>query len=207
MKDSLYTLAYAAILGAVCAVFLTGAGWVTKKRREDNKLAEEVRNILGVLNAPFESDASSEQLVDQFEQFVKESKLGDRRLFSYTEPGGDEPVRAVEFHGPGLWGPIKGFLSLESDGKTIRGITFHEQEETPGLGGEIASEGFRAQFKGKSIESPDGTPGMRILRGRRASDVNEVDGISGATMTCQKVEAMLKSLIEQIVEERRSHGQ
>jgi Na+-transporting NADH:ubiquinone oxidoreductase subunit NqrC len=39
------------------------------------------------------------------------------------------------------------------------------------------------------------------LKGRKASVQNEVDGITGATMTCEKVEGMLNGLIERIVKE------
>jgi Na+-transporting NADH:ubiquinone oxidoreductase subunit C len=108
---------------------------------------------------------------------------------------------AVPFAGDGLWGPIRGFLALEADRRTIRGIAFHEQEETPGLGGEIAGEAFRAQFRGKRIVAADGTPGIVIRRGKGAQAVNEVDGITGATMTCEKVQAMLNRLIARIAKE------
>ena len=84
--------------------------------------------------------------------------------------------------------------------KTIRGLTFHEQEETPGLGAEITSEAFRDQFKGKPLVNPEGKPGIRIRVG--ASGPNEVDGITGATMTCDKVEALLNMTIEKVVAER-----
>ena len=100
-----------------------------------------------------------------------------------------------------MWGPIRGFLALEADMRTIRGVTFHEQEETPGLGGEIASVWFQEQFKGKVIELPDGERGIHIRRGGGASGPNEVDAITGATMTSKKVEVMLNAVIERILRE------
>ncbi len=113
---------------------------------------------------------------------------------------------AVPFAGQGLWGPIRGFLALDPDMKTVRGITFYEQEETPGLGGEIASSWFREQFKGKSIASSEGKPGIHIRRGGGASGANEVDAITGATMTCNKLEAIINAVIGQIIEGRAKHG-
>ena len=113
---------------------------------------------------------------------------------------------AVPFAGPGLWGPVEGFLALESDMRTIRGITFHKQEETPGLGGEIASASFTRQFEGKSIVDESGRPGIRILRAGAAppesKGANEVDGITGATTTCEKVQAMLNEIIARIARAR-----
>lgn len=204
MKGSAYTLAYAAILGAVCALLLTGVSRLTARYRDANARAEEIRNILTVLEVPFSPTSSSQQLLRLFEAKVQEETRGDTTFFIYSEPGEAESVQAVAVRlaGSGVWGPMKGFLSLEPDVKTIRGITFYEHEETPGLGGEIQSRWFRKQFRGKSIEDAAGKPGIRIQRGRRASAANEVDGISGATLTSSRVETMLNDAIERIAQKR-----
>ena len=81
--------------------------------------------------------------------------------------------------------------------KTIRGLTFYEQQETAGLGGKIVEKGFRDQFAGMSIEDKDGNPGI-IISSSGDPAPNKVDGISGATMTCDKVQMMLNELIEKI---------
>jgi Na+-transporting NADH:ubiquinone oxidoreductase subunit C len=202
MKGSAYTLAYAAILGAVCALLLTGASQLTAPYRDANARAEEIRNILSVLEIPFSPSFSSRELLTLFEAKVREEKQDGTRFFIYSEPGEGQAVQAVAVRltGSGVWGPIKGFLSLEPDVKTIRGITFYEHEETPGLGGEIESGWFRNQFRGKSIHDAAGKPGIRIQRGRRASAANEVDGISGATLTSAKVEMMLNDAIKRIAQ-------
>jgi len=86
--------------------------------------------------------------------------------------------------------------------KTIRGITFYEQEETPGLGGDIVTEGFRKRFVGKTIHDKDDNMGIVICKPGTAKEQNEIDGITGATMTCDKVQAMLNEVIKSIVEEK-----
>jgi len=208
MKDSLYTLGYAAVLGIVCAALLTGASRFTEPYRKANEQAEEIRNILAVLDPTFDKKQkrSSQDLVDLYKANVRERTLGELDLYEFV-PDGKGPVRsvAVPVEGPGLWGPIEGFLSLDPDMTVIRGITFHRQEETPGLGGEIGSDWFAAQFKGKRIVSPDGRPGMKIVRD--ATRPNEVDAITGATMTCNKVEAMLNDTIDRVVKEAGGHGE
>ena len=205
MKGNLYTLAYAAVMGTVCALLLTGAGMLTAPYREANAKAEEVRNILAVLEVPFNSRSSSNELLGVFEENVRKEEFGELEAYVFETQGQVQAV-AIPFFGPGLWGPIEGFLSLESDMQTIRSVTFYKQEETPGLGGEIASDGFRSQFRGKSMVSPNGKVGIRITRGGGASGPSEVDGISGATMTCEKVEAMLNKAIVRIVKERGRDG-
>jgi Na+-transporting NADH:ubiquinone oxidoreductase subunit C len=107
----------------------------------------------------------------------------------------------------GLWGVIKGVLALQPDLQTIKGISFYQQEETPGLGGEIGSEWFAKQFVGKRILSGSGAPGFRVLRPGASPGPNEVDGISGATMTSNRVQLMLDSLSKAIEKERSAYVQ
>lgn len=207
MKDSLYTLFYAAAMATVCALLLASVGQFTAPYRQANAKAEEVRNILAVLQVPFEPRASSQELVEIFEKNIREQERGNLTLYVLTSEEGTEEAVAVPFAGTGLWGPIKGFLALEADMRTIRGVTFYEQEETPGLGGEIAAPRFRNQFKGKVIEDETGAPGIRILRGGGTLKQNEVDAITGATMTSERVEQMINAAIEQVLKDRVEHVQ
>ncbi len=201
MKGNAYTLIYAFVLGTVCALLLTAMSEFTKPYREDNAKAEKNFNILNVLGVPFEEGASPEDLVAIFEENVKEKKSGDVSLYEYAPGGGKVVAAALPFAGPGLWGPIKGFLALEPDMRTIKGVTFYEQEETPGLGGEIVTEGFRSLFVGKSIIDKAGKAGITIKAGGGKLK-NGVDAISGATMTCDKVQEMINEAVVKIVESK-----
>jgi Na+-transporting NADH:ubiquinone oxidoreductase subunit C len=199
VKGSLYALIYAAVLGSVCALLLTAAAEVTAPYRQANAEAEEILNILVVLDVNLPPDTSAKQMKELFNNNIREELQNDVESYVRFQPDAKEKILAVAYHfsGPGLWGPIKGFLALEPDMKTIRGLTFYEQEETPGLGGEIASSWFRKQFVGKSIADERGNPGIIISSSGEAAP-NKVDGISGATMTCDKVQIMLNELIEKI---------
>ncbi len=200
MKDSIYTLLYAAVMGTVCAGLLTGVGSLVAPYREANARAEEVRTILGVLEIPFDAESSSQEQVEAFDRNVISEEREGLTIYFYVKGGSAKKAEAaaLPFAGQGLWGPIEGFLALEPDMKTIRGVTFHKQEETPGLGGEIGSAWFQDQFKGRSIEDARGKPGIRIRRQGGAEAPNEVDGITGATMTCARVEKMLNAVIERV---------
>jgi Na+-transporting NADH:ubiquinone oxidoreductase subunit C len=200
MKASLYTVFYAVALGVVCAAALTGAGRFTEPYRKANAEAEEVRHILGVLEIPFDRSAPPRELLEVSGKYVRTEERGgiERHVYAHPETGETRAV-AVPLAGPGLWGPIRGFLALEPDMETVRGVTFHEQEETPGLGGEISSESFLSQFEGKSIRGPEGGAGLRIVPDG-ADAANEVDAISGATMTCDKVQAILNAAIRALAD-------
>ena len=202
MKGSAYTICFAAVLGTTCALLLTAAAGFTKPYRDANKEAEEARNILLALNVPGAGEATSKEVLTLREEKVKEIPRGDIKTYTYSPGGANAKPEAVaiRFAGPGLWAPIKGFLAMDPELTKIKGISFYEQEETPGLGGEIVQGWFLARFMGLSIRDAAGNPGIIIGAGENAP--NRVDGISGATMTCDKVQAMLNEAIKSIVEEK-----
>lgn len=196
MKANLYTLIYAFVLGTACALLLTAMAEFTAPYKAANAEAEKVKNILAVLDVPFEESALPAELLAIFEANVKEQQRGDVSLYEYAPDGGEVVAAALPFEGPGLWGPIKGFLAFEPDMRTIKGVTFYEQEETPGLGGEIVTEGFRSLFAGKKIIDKNGI----VIKASSGKLENGIDAISGATMTCDKVQDMINEAVVKIVE-------
>jgi len=201
VKGSVYTLVYAAALGTVCAAVLTFAATFTKPYQEANREAEEAKNILLALNVPGADSATREEVLTLRNEKVQEIERGDIMTYVYSPGGANARPEAVaiRFAGPGLWGPVKGFLAMNPDLTKILAITFYEQEETPGLGGEIVKDWFRQRFIDLAIRGADGKPGIIIGAGDDAP--NRVDGISGATMTCDKVQQMLNEAIKSIVKE------
>jgi Na+-transporting NADH:ubiquinone oxidoreductase subunit C len=200
LKNNIYTLFFAATLGIVCAALLTATAEFTEPYKRNNEKAEMISNVLGILKVSVETDATAAELIEIFEANVFEEEKGELTVYSYR-PAGQADVEAVAFpfSGPGLWAAIEGFLALESDMKTIRGISFYKQEETPGLGGEIGADWFQSQFIGKSIADQSGKAG--IIINKADAGQNQVDGITGATMTCDKVEEMLNNVIDKISKE------
>jgi len=203
VKGSAYTVGCAAAIALVASVVLTAAGRVTEPYRVANAKAEKVRTVMSVLGVPFDSAASAEELLATFAKNVREEQKGGIAYYVYSPADSPGEVKSVafRFQGAGLWGPIEGFLALEPDFRTIRGLAFYRQEETPGLGGEISSQSFRDQFRGKKIVQPDGKPGIAIVKPGMAKGPNEVDGISGATMTGEKVEQIINQTIDAIIKE------
>jgi Na+-transporting NADH:ubiquinone oxidoreductase subunit C len=201
LKDNLYTIGFAGGFSMICALLLTAAATVTAPYRENNARIEEVLNILTALNVPVQEGDSAARLLDQFQQNVREETRGAIRLYVYAAPEAPQQPKAlaVRFTGPGLWGPIQGFLAVEPDGKKIRALTFSHQEETPGLGGEIAAPWFRAQFVGKEF-AREGKP-IRIRPPGAELGANEVHAITGATMTCDKLEAIINGILTEFIEE------
>ncbi|HEX6260190.1 MAG TPA: Na(+)-translocating NADH-quinone reductase subunit C [Woeseiaceae bacterium] len=99
-------------------------------------------------------------------------------------------------YGSGLWSTMYGYLALEGDAKTIAGLRFYEHAETPGLGDQVDSPRWLAQWRGKKAFGPDGQPRIEVIRGT-VSDQDggsaefQVDGLSGATLTSRAVTNLL----------------
>lgn len=209
MKADARVAWFAAVFGTICALILTAAGRFAAPYRTANEKAEEMRNYLSALGVPFKAEAAPNELIEVFNRNVRVSTNGALTLYAYVPADAPAPRGyAVPFVGMGLWAPIKGVMALEPDLQTIRGLRFYQQEETPGLGGDIGTDAYVARFKGKKIVAPDGKPGFRLVRPGNPVDDNAVDAISGATMTCDRVQEILRVTAVKVAEERTSrHGQ
>lgn len=102
----------------------------------------------------------------------------------------------IMVYGKGLWSTLYGFLSVKSDGRTVQGLTFYQHGETPGLGGKVDNEDWKQQWNGKKLYGQSGDVLISVIKG----DVDpadedaeyKVDGLSGATMTTNGVDNLIK---------------
>ena len=98
-------------------------------------------------------------------------------------------------YGSGLWSTMYGYLALEPDGQTVRGLRFYEHAETPGLGDQVEKSAWRAQWPGKQLFGDDGEPRIEVIRGQvqpGAAAIHQVDGLAGATLTGRGVSNLLR---------------
>lgn len=103
----------------------------------------------------------------------------------------------IPCYGAGLWGPIWGYIAISSDINTLVGANFGHKGETPGLGAEIATPKFSEQFVGKKLYKDDALVGIAIVKGGADPDsANEVDAISGGTITSQALEKTIRMWIK-----------
>ena len=87
MKDNLYTLFYALILGVVCATILTAASTYCKPRQEANAEAEKTWNILNVLGVDFDKKSTAQDLLKLADEVVTEKTADNLTLYEYRESG------------------------------------------------------------------------------------------------------------------------
>jgi Na+-transporting NADH:ubiquinone oxidoreductase subunit C len=105
----------------------------------------------------------------------------------------DQIVIAVE--GLGMWGTIYGFLSLDRDTNTVRGLTYYDQKETPGLGGEIGNPKWQALWRGRKAFDDQWNARIMVIKGQAGTpetDPLRVDGLSGATVTSNAITRLMQ---------------
>lgn len=102
----------------------------------------------------------------------------------------------LPIHGYGLWSTLYGFIALRGDGNTVSGITFYEQQETAGLGGEVDNPAWKALWPGKQIYDADHKVALKVIKGtvdkRSPNAKHQVDGLSGATITSRGVQNLIR---------------
>ena len=69
-------------------------------------------------------------------------------------------------------------------------MTYYKHGETPGLGGEVDNPVWKAKWRGKKAFDDDWNVIVEVVKGPEAD--NEVDALSGATITSRGVTNMLK---------------
>lgn len=214
-----YTYLFATILVVVVAVLLSSLFIALKPFQDANIVQEKRQDILksiGILVERSESEAAfkkyiTNSVVIQNGEVVSEdaelafnidmakavkNPVANRQVPLYIADKEGETFYILPMRGAGLWGPIWGYMAVKSDGKTVAGATFGHKGETPGLGAEIATEQFQAQFPGKEII--DGSEFMSISVVKPGKNVNpesEVDGISGGTITSTGVDKMIRDCL------------
>ncbi|MEM7412760.1 MAG: Na(+)-translocating NADH-quinone reductase subunit C [Myxococcota bacterium] len=108
----------------------------------------------------------------------------------------DGQIKTLVFpvEGKGLWSTLYGFLALESDARTVAGITFYEHGETPGLGGEVDNPRWKALWKGRKAFDEQWQVALKVKKGAAGpveADPYQVDGLSGATITSRGVSGLV----------------
>ncbi|MGB2139439.1 MAG: Na(+)-translocating NADH-quinone reductase subunit C [Psychrobacter sp.] len=113
------------------------------------------------------------------------------KVYVKNDDAGNPEMVVLPIQGYGLWGTIYGFLTLESDMNTIKGISFYEHKETPGLGARIEEPEWRAQWSGIHSYDENGEVATGVTKAGNPKE-NWVDGISGATLTGRGVSNMIQ---------------
>ncbi|MBR6550071.1 MAG: NADH:ubiquinone reductase (Na(+)-transporting) subunit C [Paludibacteraceae bacterium] len=196
-NSNVYTIVYASIIVVIVAVLLALVSQVLSPRQEANRLLDQQKQILVALNQNYDNTDPAALYLSLVNDTID---VNGAPVFVANIEGNTKYV--LKLHGAGLWGGIGGYLALDADKNTIYGVNFNHESETPGLGAEIVTEKFRTQFFGKHIRNAAGeVVSVAVLKaGKMAEGQEQVDALSGATITCDGVSTMIATNLAEYAE-------
>jgi Na+-transporting NADH:ubiquinone oxidoreductase subunit C len=179
-----YPIVFMFIATLFFSAILIVFGSITRQRVQDNERIAFERAVLEALPIDLPERASPPTIHTMYLEYIKEASDASAGALRYIE--NDSLIAyALNLEGPGFWAQIKGVIGIAADKKTITGISFYEQNETPGLGGEIVKQNFRKQFIGK-VMADTGIP-LEILMQSVPLNESSVHAITGATQTSTRL--------------------
>lgn len=194
-KSFAYPIIFMSLVTAVYTFLLAALDYSTAEQIEFLANTDLQEKILYVFDIPVESE-DPEEIDKQFKKTIETKELENKEKLYLLEEDGEIQAYAFPVGGSGLWGSIEGYAGISADYSTLLGIEFISHSETPGLGGRISEEWFKAQFRDIDLtKSKD-----EYLIYTPASGGN-VDAITGATLTSQSVREFLNEDIQKFIEE------
>ena len=202
-RSRFYTFKFALIICVISSLIVSVTAIGLKSKQELNVELDRKRKILNAMGLQAEvqalekpqeililyDDSIRSMVVDVEGEVIQgktaeEAQEGDLPVYLLVQNTAVNAV-AIPVSGYGLWSTLYGYLALEKDLNTVRGLTFYKHGETPGLGGEIDKPWFQNNFVGKKVFGTNGKlVSIKVIKGQvegRITDPEEkshaVDGI------------------------------
>ncbi|UAB84217.1 Na(+)-translocating NADH-quinone reductase subunit C [Zunongwangia sp. SCSIO 43204] len=217
-----YTFIFAIIMVLVVASVLAFTATSLKPLQNENVRNEKMQNILATVGietsrdsaqalydqyitetVSLTEDGSVDESVDAFEvDLTKELRRPvEEQIYPlYIADIEGSKYYIIPLRGKGLWDAIWGYISLKDDVNTVKGAVFDHKGETPGLGAEITQAWFQERFSDEKIFDENGNlVGVSVVKGSKGNankDDNQVDAISGATITGNGVSDMISERLK-----------
>jgi Na+-transporting NADH:ubiquinone oxidoreductase subunit C len=189
-----YPVVYMFAVTAFFSSVIISFAELTRGRVEANAQLAFEKAVLAVLPGMGQEQLSNIEVHRVFSEQVNEPDESSGGAYTLKKDG-KVAAYALMVSGQGFWAPIKAVIGIDSDGVTLTGAVFYEQNETPGLGGEIAKTAFQEQFKAKVLST--GSKAINFKRGGEILGDSDVHAVTGATQTSVRVEAMINTAINE----------
>ena len=208
-NSNVYTVCYAAVMVVIVAFLLAFVASALKETQEANVANDTKGQILSALVY----DKATIDVAKVYEEKVKDNlvengelkpfegkfnttygsliKNGELHVFTGTTADG-ESAYVIPVVGRGLWGGLWGYIAVNETKDKVLGTYFYHESETAGLGARISEKWFQNQFIGKPIFDGENNVVLTVVKAGAAQNDNEVDGVTGATLTSKGVAAMVK---------------
>jgi len=192
-NSNAYIIIYSAILVVIVAFLLAFVYQALKPMQDANVALDVKKQILYSLNI---RDLDGAEAEAKYAEVVKEEKDVDgQKLYECQIDG--KNILVASLKGMGLWGGISGYVAIDPEGK-VYGAYFNHESETAGLGAEIKdSQEWQEKFIGKQIWDENGNVVLSIVK-KVEDPATQVDVVTGATLTSNGVDAMLKDGLKNV---------
>jgi Na+-transporting NADH:ubiquinone oxidoreductase subunit C len=157
---------------------------------EDTLRPESFKQLKSAL-----SDDTGRALTSE-EDRAKLRRLEKYSLVYLVKDGSKISQIVLPVRGKGLWSTMYAYVAIDGDLSTIRGVSFYEHGETPGLGGEIENKKWQDGWTGKKVYDDNGTISLKFAKGKASTEAPakyfQIDGLSGATLTTKGVNNLME---------------
>ena len=192
-NSNTYIIIYSAVLVVVVAFLLAFVYKALKPMQDANVELDVKKQILYSLNIRDLDGAAAEA---KYAEVVKTEKDVDGQKVYECEIDGQQ-ILVASLKGMGLWGGISGYVAVDNNEK-VYGAYFNHESETAGLGAEIKdSQAWQEKFIGKRIFDADGNVVLSVVKKVEDAET-QVDCVTGATLTSNGVDAMIKDCLKNI---------
>ena len=220
-NSNTYQILYAAVMVLLVGSLLALIYMALKPKQNENIANDTRKQILSALHIAAPDDS---QVKETYEKYIiqdllvdldgnivdstknvafevdmkKNVKLDERQLPVMKCKMDDGSIKYVlPMYGAGLWGPIWGYVAVNDDGNVIYGANFSHEGETPGLGARIADQEFQDKFVDKLLFHDGEFKCVVVLKKgqKSANGAEQVDALTGATITSLGVSAMLEDCL------------
>lgn len=222
-NSNVYIIVYSTVMVLVVAFLLAFVSKALQSKSDANVAIDKKSQILAALNirnlaseqieGKYSEVVVADQVLDSKGNVVKDGKSKDADGFVMSSKDIDEnhlPLYVcsvngetkyvIPVYGMGLWGALWGYISINSDGKTVFGAYFSHQSETAGVGALITEEKFQSQFKDKVVFDDSGHVLLSVVKiGKKVDGLpasSRCDAITGATLTSDGVAGMIKTSLK-----------
>ena len=192
-NSNTYIIIYSAVMVVIVAFLLAFVYQALKPMQDANVALDIKKQILYSLNIRNLDGAEAEA---KYSEVVKTEKDVDgQKLYECQIDG--KNILVASLKGMGLWGGISGYVAVDPEGKVF-GAYFNHESETAGLGAEIKdSQEWQEKFIGKQIWDEQGNVVLSIVK-KVENPETQVDVVTGATLTSNGVDAMLKDGLKNV---------
>ena len=186
-NSNAYIIIYSAVMVVIVAFLLAFVYQALKPMQDANVALDVKKQILYSLNI---RDLDGAEAEAKYAEVVKnENEQDGQKVYDCQIDG--KNIVVVSLKGMGLWGGISGYLAVDEEGKVF-GAYFNHEGDTAGLGAEIKdSQEWQEKFIGKQIWDEQGNVVLSVVK-KVDNPESQVDCVTGATLTSNGVDAMLK---------------